>query len=271
MDAKDQDEEGERRTVPHAFNGQRARSALVALVSPAAQRRLVFDARETTRVDAYAAAVLRTAVELHLARKARNSNVIVEPASDESWAMLYDLLGEVLPARCAWAGTRPTPTRGRRVVLPATTVIDDDVELITDHALRSAAGALRFGDHAGRLLQESAAAFLENARTHGTPAEVPPVICAAFDRQTNDLQLVVCDLGRDVPTDGQATLHSAVAESRANGGGIQSLAALTRGRLDFSVRLAHGTGRAHYRTNRSWHFSAGSEVPGYIAGIEIHQ
>ncbi|MCW2993599.1 MAG: hypothetical protein JWQ18_1094 [Conexibacter sp.] len=273
MDPKDQDQEEETRSLPRAFNGQRARAALASLIEPASHPRLVLDAGHVTTVDAYAGAVLRTGIEVHLARDPGNSIVVAEPEASLCWAALYDLLGEFLPPRSSWAGNRPTPTRGRDIVLPATPIADDETTvLLTDVALPAAAGALGFGDHARRLLQEAAAAFIDNARKYGDEnAPVGPVICAALEPQSNDLQLVVCDLGSDAPADGQAALRDAVSRSRETLGGIQSLVALRRNGMDLSVRLAFGAGRAHHRTHRAWRFSTFAAVPGFIAGVEIHR
>jgi hypothetical protein len=274
-DADDEDDQGEHLTLPRVFGGQYARTELAQLIGSATGR-LILNAGNVARIDAYGGAVLGIALRLHLARGTHNRVLIIEPTSDSAWSMMYDLLGEVLPERCTWAGTRSAPTRGRLVVVPAASLSDDeDVELLTDEALPRATSALRFGTRAGRLLQEGAAAFLENARTHGADAPVEPVACAALDTQTNDLQLVVIDLGPNIPADGQAAVHTMVSSSRArareHGSGLQSLVGPAREGMDFSVRLAHGTGRAHYRTARSWHFSTGSHVPGFIAGVEIHR
>jgi hypothetical protein len=264
----------ERRRLGNVFRGHRATSALGELLVPSAPI-LAIDATAVTRLDAYGGAVVRTGVDVHLARHAEHLASLIEPRDDASWELLWDLLGGfLLPLRCSWAGTRSPGKRGSQVLVPATPITDDeDVQLLVDHTIRQATGALGYGDRAGRLLQEAAAVFLENAKQHTPGAGTPPVVCAALEPQGNDLQLATVSLGGPVPdqADGEAALRRALTGGPNGSSSLTDLVAVRRGGLDASVRLAWGTGRARYRTSDSWRFSTSTDVPGFIAGVEVHR
>jgi len=186
--------ESERRGLGNLLRGSRAVSALAELLVPSAAR-VELDGSSLVAMDAYGAAVVRTAIEMHLARHPTHFVSLIEPQHSGCWALMSDLLGGPLPSRCSWAGSRSPATRGIYVLVPATPIADDeDVQLLVDHTIRQATGALRFGDRAGQLAQEAAAVFLDNARRHGADAPVPPVVCAALDPQANDLQLTTVNL-----------------------------------------------------------------------------
>jgi hypothetical protein len=160
------------------------------------------------------------------------------------------------------------------VLVPATPIADaEDLQLLVDHTIRQATGALGYGDRAARLLQEAAAVFLDNARQHAADVAVPPVVCAALDTQGNDLQLATVNLRSSSPhaAGGEAAMREAITASRRDNRALAELVARSWGGLDVSLHLAWGTGRARYRTSQSWHFSASTEVPGFVAGIEVHR
>ena len=262
----------ERRDLGRLLRGRRAESALAGLIAPAAPR-LELDGSSLIGVDAYGAAVARTAVEVHLSRNRRHSVSLIEPHDSECWALVSDLLGGALPSRCSWAGTRSPALRGNYVLVPAEAIADaEDVRLLLDHTIRPAAGALGYGDRAGQLLQEAAAVFLHNAEQHAPGAAVPPVVCASLDPQANDLQLTSVNLRgtRSDATSDEAALRGAIAKSRSDNGALTELVSRPRGGLDVSLHLAWGTGRAHFRTSQSWHFATGVDVPGFVAGVEVH-
>lgn len=138
--------QSERRTIGNLLRGPRAASALASLLLPAAPQ-LELDGASLVQMDAYGAAVLRTAVEVHLNRHPSHTVWMIEPVNSECWALVSDLLGGPLPERCGWAGTRSAALRGSYVLVPATPIGDaEDVQLLVDHTIRQAAGALGFGD-----------------------------------------------------------------------------------------------------------------------------
>ncbi len=262
----------ERREIGNLLRGPRAASELASLLLPAAPE-LELDGSSLVHMDAYGAAVLRTAIEVHLDRHTSHTVSMIEPLNSECWALMSDLLGGPLPERCAWAGTRSTAKRGSYVLVPATPIADaEDVQLLVDHTVRQATGALGFGDRAGRLLQEAAAVFLDNAREHAADAPVAAVVSAMLDPQVNDLQLAAVSLSgvsrRQLPD--EAAMRSAIANSRKGNRALTELVR-TRAGLDFSLHLAWGAGRARYRTSQSWHFSTATQVPGFVSGIEVHR
>ena len=263
----------ETRPLHRVLRGQHARQALARLVADG-PRELRLDGTELTRIDAYGGAMVGAAMRRHLARGSGHALEVLEPADDGAWSMLYNLLGGALPSRATWSGTRAHARRDHQVLLPAMALDDDDtVELVTDEALPKIVRHLGYGDRAARAVQEAAAIFAHNAMTHGADSPIAPILCCALDAQGNDLQLVVADLGAGAPDDdgGPAIVQDAVRRSRANDfGSLAMLASQSRGGLQLSVRLAHGTGRGRYRTGGSWHYSPAPHVPGFIAGLEIH-
>lgn len=257
------------------LRGQYARSASSGLLSaraPAA--RLLLDGRSLQLVDAFGGVVVRAVLDQHVAVRG-NSVSVLEPESATVWQTLYDLLGRGnLPAGCSWGLTRSPARRGDCVLVPATPLASDqDVRSLIDLALPGAAAGLGHGGRPARLAQESAALFTHNARTHGSGSPVPPLLCASFDEQSKDLQVVVFDRGAALAGGNGAALREAIARSRASGGGLASLAAYRRRGCDFSVRLAGGAGRARYDSrNRKWKFSDVADlVPGFMAALEIHR
>lgn len=114
--------------------------------------------------------------------------------------------------------------------------------------------------------------FLDNAREHAADAPVPAVVSAMLDPQVNDLQFAVVSLSGASCRQraDEAAMRSAIASSRS---GNRALTELVRQRagLDFSLHLAWGAGRARYRTSQSWHFSAATEIPAFVFGIEVHR
>lgn len=264
----------EQRDLGRVLRGQHARGAFGRLIVPAAPQ-LLLVGTTLNRVDAWGGLVVRAAVDAHLDADSGHTVSLVEPTNDESWALMSDLLGSsLLPSRCSWAGTRALAPRGSRVLVPTSAILDqEDVQLVVDEGLRRATAALGYGDRAGHALQEAAAVFLHNAHTHGAASRIAPLVCATFEAQGNDLQVVVLDLGPGQPAvgHGATALREAVESSRKNLSSLHGLTGRKRGGLQFSVRLAWGTGRAAFRSGGSWRFSDAAELPGFMAGLEIHR
>lgn len=260
------------RTLPAVLRGHHARAALHGLLQPAA-RRLVLDATGLRKVDAYGGAVLRATVEHHLGAHPRNSVMIVEPADDEAWSLLSNLLGGALPARASWAGTR-SPVRYYDVVLPAVPLRDAaEVELMVEGALLRALPALGYDDRVTRAVVEATAELADNALAHG-PGErmVPPILSCSWDALGKDLQVVVLEVVPGAPDGkrGVVAVRDVVRRSREDFGSIATLVARPRGGLDVSMRLVHGSGAARFRTGAGWRYDQTAYVPGFVAGFEVH-
>jgi hypothetical protein len=249
---------------------------LARLLAPAGPRTsLRLRTGSLSRIDAYGAAALRIGIDAQLTDNSARLITLLEPANAETWELLSDLMGGTvgLPSRSAWAGTRPPARRGARVIIPALPLPDEDtVSLLVDEALPRATEALGYGARSGRLLQEATAVLAENAMVHALPAQVAPVLCASFERQGNDLQTAVIDLGAGVPAPelGADPLREALERSERAFGGLATLKGLSRGGLEWSLRLAWGKGRASRRAGR-WVFREDEFLPGFMAGVEIHR
>lgn len=263
----------EERGLGRVLRRQQACGSLDRLLTPAT-RQLTLVGSSLTRLDVYGALVIRAAVDVHLHASTSHSVALVEPVNDETWALLFDLLGQsILPSRCAWAGTRAAPARGRRVLVPVTAIDDPEAaQLLHDVGLPAATRALRYGDAAARILQEAAAVFLDNAAIHGRDSPIAPLVSASLEAQGNDLQLAVLDLGARRPSAGEEAdaLQAALRRSRDQLGSLHSLTR-QRGGIQMSVRVAWGTGRANFRSGGSWRYTEGTDLPGFMAGLEIHR
>jgi len=264
----------EQRDLGRVLRRRQACGVLGRLLDPATQQ-LTLVGASLTRVDVYGALVVRAAGDMHLRADSSHVVSVVEPANDETWALLCDLLGRsALPSRCSWAGTRPIAARGSRVLVPVTAISDEEeIQMVVELGLRHATSALGYGERAAHALQEAAAVFLHNASVHAASSPISPLICASLEAQGNDLQVAVLDLGADRPAagSGERALRAAVQSSPSAVGSLRSLVAPRRGGLQVSVRLAWGTGRASIRSGGSWRYSDGGYFPGFVAGLEIHR
>jgi len=267
--------EAERRGLGSVLRGRQVAAILADVLRPATTQQLELDGSDLTEVNAYGAAVLRAAMETHLARNPSQGVSVIEPANSECWAHFSDLLGLPAGQRWSWSGTRSGAARGRNVLIPATIIRDsEDAQLIVDHAIPTAAGALGYGARTGRLLQEAAAVFLDNAEQHARSRPVRPVLCVAFHPPSNDLQLVSANLEdpEDLAVATATHLHDAITRSQLAHGALDDLAGRRRGDLDFTVRLISGTGRARRRSDEAWRVLDEPErFPGFVAGLEVHR
>jgi len=264
--------ESERRALNRLFRDQRAADALGVLAAAANGEGLELDCSEVTQIDAYGAAVIRAALEARLTTDPRHRAKIIEPRSSDIWPFVSDAIGRP-PSGSQWAGTRSPARRGTDVLIPATPVRQDEVSLIVGNVGRVAA-ALRHGVRPGQLLREAAQVFLDNVAEHAAGAPTSPVVCAAFEPMTRNLQFVCVNLapsGTTVPVD-EADVQRMVDDPDQTFRSVAWLARRSRGDLDFSVRIISGTGRARHRTGRGWNFASSEHaVPGFVAGIEIHE
>lgn len=262
----------ERRVVGKLLRDWRAADVLGPLVAPAAEPTVVFDCSALEQIDAYGAAVIRTSLDAHVSRDPRHMASIVEPRASDVWPFLSDAIGPP-PSGSKWAGTRSPASRGTDVLIPAMSVRPNEAQLIV-RTVGIVAAALGHGPRPGQLLREAAQVFLDNAAEHAAGAPTSPVVCAAFEPMTRNLQLVCVNLvppGAALPATEQ-DVERMVADSDQS---FRSIASLTRRRspdLDFSVRVMAGACRARHRTGRGWRYSTSRRVtPGFIAGIEVHR
>lgn len=264
--------DADRRVVGKLLRDRRAAEALGPLAAPTQAPAIEFDCSELTQVDAYGAAMIRIALDAHLGKDPRHRAAIVEPQASDVWPFLSDAIGTP-PTGSRWAGSRSPASRGTDVLIPAMPVRPDEVQLIV-RAAGIVAAALGHGPRPGHLLREAAQVFLDNVAEHAAGAPTSPVLCAAFEPMTRNLQLVCVNLA---PPDAalpnsESDVQDMVADPNESFRSIAWLARRARPDLDFSVRIISGVGHARHRTGRGWRSSpCHRAVPGFVAGIEIHR
>jgi hypothetical protein len=183
--------EPDRREVGNLHRGRRAAATLGQLVVPATGEAIVIDCSKVTQIDTVGAAVIRAALDAHLADP-RNSAMIIEPSASDIWTFFSDAIGRP-PAGAKWAGTRSVAARGTDVLIPAGPIQPDRVQLLRQ-TIKTFAAALGHPTRAGGLLRDAATVFLDNVVEHASDSPTPPVVCSAFEPVGRDLQLTCINL-----------------------------------------------------------------------------
>ncbi len=263
--------EPDRREVGNLHRGRRAADALGQLVAPATGEAIVLDCSKVTQVDTLGAAVIRVALDAHLADP-RNTATIIEPGASEIWPFLSDAIGRP-PAGAKWAGTRSVAARGTDVLIPAGPIGPDRVQLLRQ-TIKTFAAALGHPTRAGGVLRDAVQVFLDNVAEHAADAPISPGVCSAFEPVGRNLQLAcinLAPLGADAPAD-VSDLEQMVQDPNESFRSLAWLAQRRRGDLEFSVTIITGTAHARHRTGGAWTFTATDQsVPGFIASIDIHR
>lgn len=264
-------DDGDRRTLTPALRGQRAIAALGPLCSPAAPR-LEVDATNLKRADAFTGVVVREVVRRHLDADPGHQIFLREPHDSPTWDMLSDLVG-TLPRRARWAGDQRAARREQQVLLPTTSIDDEEVaKLISKSWLPAIMANLRLPAAERRLLMSAAAAFADNGLRYGSGAAT--LLCACHDEQANDLQLVALSSWEAPAEDFDAVdmLREALAKSRRAIGGIAMLIDQAKRRnIDATIRLAVDQGRLHCRGQATPRIEGDAPpIPAFVASLEIH-
>lgn len=263
--------EPDRREVGNLHRGRRAADALGQLVAPATGEAMVLDCSKVTQVDTLGAAVIRVALDAHLADP-RQTATIIEPGASEIWPFLSDAIGRP-PTGPKWAGTRSVAARGTDVLIPAGPIVPDRVQLLRQ-TIKTFAAALGHPTRAGGLLRDAVQVFLDNVAEHAPDVPIPPVVCSAFEPVGRNLQLAcinLAPLGADAPAD-VSDLEQMVQDPDESFRSLAWLAQRRRDDLEFSVTIITGTAHARHRTGGAWTVTATDRaVPGFIASIDIHR
>lgn len=261
----------DRRAIGTLHRGRRAADALGQLVVPATSEAIVIDCSNVTQVDTIGAAVIRAALDAHLADP-RHTATIIEPSASDIWTFFSDAIGRPPPG-AKWAGTRSVAARGTDVLIPANPIQSDEVQLLRQ-TIKTFAAALGHPTRAGRLLREAATVFLDNVAEHAPESPTPPVVSSAFEPVGRNLQLTCINLVRsstDAPAD-VSDIEQMVQDPDESFRSLAWLARRRRGDLEFTLTLISGTGHARHRTGGTWTFTATERpVPGFIASLDIHR
>jgi hypothetical protein len=263
--------EPDRREVGTLHRGRRAADALGQLVVPARSEAIVIDCSKVTQVDTIGAAVIRAALDAHLADP-RHTATIIEPSASDIWTFFSDAIGRPPPG-AKWAGTRSVAARGTDVLIPASPIQPDEVQLLRQ-TIKTFAAALGHPTRAGGLLRDAATVFLDNVAEHAPDSPTPPTVCSAFEPVGRNLQLTCINLVRssaDAPAD-VSDVERMVEDPDESFRSLAWLARRRRDDLEFTVTLSTGTAHARHRTGGTWTFTATDRpVPGFIASIDIHR
>jgi hypothetical protein len=230
---------------------------------------VTLDARAVKRADAFAAVVLRAAIERQLDRNASNSVTLRAPSDADAWDWLADLLSSP-PSRCTVTDQPRPPRRQSNVVIPAQRLRDEgDRELLLYAARYALPASPRVGVRPTRLLVEGLGEMAHNALTHGEDSDVDVIVAVALEPQSNNLQGVVLDLGRRVcdAADPVGGLRAAVAQSKDSLGGLSTL--MLR-ETPATVRLAAGRGRVRWTRDETRVREVETRFGGFAASLELH-
>jgi hypothetical protein len=253
--------------------GERALALLGPLTTPSiagAHRRFLV-VNMVTACDAYAGVVLRACIDLHLQRDSGNRAQIWEPKDLAVWRRLHDLLSP-LPERCERVGDQEFPERDPDIVLPAFRIENPEQPRLLGHTIVRAHTRIGVDIQAARAAAEAIAVFADNARMHAPDSSVGVLVACAREPDSRELQLVALDLGQSISGDSEPLqrLRELVAKSRREIGGLASLVERAEGRrLDATLHLASGTGRARWATGERLRYEEGPPVPGFVAGFTL--
>ena len=114
--------------------------------------------------------------------------------------------------------------------------------------------------------------FLDNVERHASSHAIAPVIAAAYQPGSQELQLVCVNVEEGAqPIADEAGLRKGLADKQGGQTGIGGLTARSRGGLGFAIRVMAGTGRGRRTTGRSWDWNdVNDSFSGFVAGLEVH-
>jgi hypothetical protein len=225
------------------------------------------EARSLTSIDAFGGAALRTRVEYH-ARHRQKQVMVTPPANDEAWSMLYAMLENDPPAHLILPShrvPRPGPLP-RSILVPAVPANTRLAEALGSAVAAQAAGEFR---RQLRLLGAYLPELVDNTQRWATDSPLPATVCLLHHRPTDELQLVVCDLGSSLArrADAARALNDLIAA--APEGGLQSLVDESAERdLGARVVLAAGPGRLRC-DGGDWQEGGGSQVDGFATAVVL--
>lgn len=248
----------------------RGEAALVHIPRrPSSAGEVMILADGVTRVDAWTGTALRTVIEYH--GRIRQRRVVFSPPSNATVARLFaGLLDNDLPGHfCLSNDAAAVGSPPSSVILPSTVITnfygaDDIGDAIPGLGSQYARRPMNF-------LAGAAVAFAENAVQHGESL-IGAVVTIAYEREEDELQLVVADLGASVThsTDVHRALEKAVQDSAANDGSLSGLTLQAeRLELDVTLTLAAGSGRLYWRAG-TWTPAEEQHVEGFTAAVTVH-
>jgi hypothetical protein len=229
----------------------------------------LFHAGGLTAIDAWGATALRTSIEFYARYQARQVT-ISQPKRAEAWRLLFHVLGNDCPAHVRLSDDADAPT-GRSaptaIILPAVRIPSvERADAIAAALLATASGRLAW---AIRFMASQVPELALNALTHGEGSPTHPVLCMFYDREEDQVQLVVCDLGSryDSLNDADQALRADVAEQSDGALTTAVELAVSRG-IDATLTVAAGNGRLYWRRGK-WTSTKAVAIPGFGAALTV--
>jgi hypothetical protein len=219
-------------------------------------------------IDGWGAAALRTKIEYvagHLQRRV----VLSLPRDSGARLLLYHLLGGDPPRHLVVADDSPPVDEPapRTILLPAIPVpTEERATMLAEHLWDRAKGD--YG-RALALIAKNLPELVWNSLVHAS-SPTAPVVCVFHERDEDELQLVVCDLGDSVAAGPNPAAHLANLVIGRDGGLESLVGSATARRIDLTLTLATGIGRLYWRAGTWQSVTAVDEpVAGFAAALTV--
>lgn len=226
-------------------------------------------ANDLRNIDAWGSVALRTSIEFYARYQSRQ--VTVSPPSDlQVWHLLYHLLCEDSPthARLSEDSDAPPGPAPSTIILPSQRVRSlERADQITSGLMGVPPGPLA---KSIRYLASQIPELVDNSLRHGVGSPVAPVVCLYFDREEEQVQLVLSDLGTkyEKAENADENLLSDVT-ARGDDGALFAAVDLAASRdIDASLTLASGNGRVYWRKGK-WTTAQDIAVNGFVSAITV--
>lgn len=245
-------------------------AALMYLPTPdgGADRTCVYCDHVTT-VDTWSGCVLK--VILEYARRGMGIPVQLSPPTDPAvCARLASRTGE-LPRGVTISGARWEPGEQDEILLPAVRIRGREIGSQVADLVPFIGAGLGYPRRETRFLGAALATLVDNAGTHAASSPVDVIAGVAYERESNELQVVVSDLADGVSGGGDAedALADIWARSSASFGGLAGLAAMAENwGLNVTLSLTSGTGRLTWDASGIEHGS-GQHIAGFTAAVIV--
>lgn len=252
-------------SLPIDFRFEPALNLLPERGSPPSEVMILGDS--VRAIDAWGGVAVRAAIEYYAGRHQRRVT-LSPPLDTEAWRLLSSLIRDEPPAHLTLSfDAADLPKVARSVLLPA-------VPFRTVVEAEQAAGVLvgRASGRTRRAVRFAASALpelVDNSLRWTSSTPVLPIASIIHERNEDEIQLVVVDLGEAVGRTANPAASLASAVAAAPNGGLTSLGevAVARG-IDASITLAAGVGRLYWRRN-TWIRARGDPVRGFVAAVTV--
>lgn len=252
------------RTLPADLRSEPA--LLVLPERGAAPEEMFFLGEPVRHIDAWGGAALRTAIE-YFARYHQRQVTLSLPESKPACDLLHALVRHCCPRHLVLPTDSPdhAAPQPRNVLLAARRILSlEHADALADDLFDRGGGELLA---TVRFAAKYLPALALNALTHGKNSPTEPVACAIHERDENEVQLVVIDLGSRMEGEDAATLERAV-KGRSDGTLRTLVESATARDIDLTLTLASGKARLYWRAG-AWSRATAEPVPGFTAALTL--